>query len=84
MYDKTLSEVRGLLTKDAAIHYLGMTAPVIERDDLFPEMLDGLLGAVDEETFKSFVMLYLLDMKYPRPDIAAACSVCKREKGWDC
>lgn len=75
----TLDEVKKKLS-ERAIHYLNLYTP--ERPDLFPEMLDSLLGAPDEEQFKNFVVLYITSPEYPRPDIALATGIVSREKGW--
>lgn len=75
---KTAEELN--LTTPSAIGYFKGYSP--ERPDLFDEMLDSLLNAPTEEQFGNFTMLYILDMRYPRPDIAFAGGIVQREKGW--
>jgi hypothetical protein len=76
----TLEEVTAKLTNESALSYLkGYT---VEREDLFPEMLDSLLRAQSKEQFDNFVILYLLNEEYPRADISLVCSTVSREKGW--
>lgn len=68
------------LTNPSALNYLKLYQP--EKPDLFPEMLDSLLGAPTQEQFENFALVYIMDMNYPRADIAFACGVVSREKGW--
>ncbi len=79
-FDITWEEVLAKLTNERAINY----AKLHQAQDpkLFPEMVDSLLHAPDEEQFKNFTILYIMDMKYPRPDIAFATGIVSREKGW--
>jgi hypothetical protein len=79
-YDITWEEVLAKLTNERAINYAKIYTP--EKPELLPEMVDSLLHAPDEEQFKNFTMLYILDMKYPRADIALATGIVSREKGW--
>ena len=78
--DITFEEAVAKLTTDAAKNYVKLYEP--ENPELFPEMLDSLLHAPDQEQFENFTMLYILDMKYPRADIAFATGIVGREKGW--
>ena len=82
MFDITLEEVKAKLTEQRAIDYMKGYEPNIENLELFPEMLDSILAAPSQEQFENFTLIYILDMKYPRGDIAFATSVVKREKGW--
>lgn len=82
MIPTTIDEVRVKLTSDSALNYLRMYEPGIEKPELFPEMLDSLLHAPTQEQFENFTLLYIMDMKYPRPDIACASGIAAREKGW--
>lgn len=79
-FDITWEEVLAKLTNERAINYAKIYKA--ENSELFPEMVDSLLGAPDAEQFKSFTMLYIFDMKYPRADIAFATGIVSREKGW--
>lgn len=79
-FDITWEEVLAKLTNERAINYAKIYTA--EKPELLPEMVDALLGAPDEEQFQNFTMLYILDMKYPRSDIAFATGIVGREKGW--
>ena len=78
--DITMEEALAKLTDERAQNYAKLHEP--ENPALFPEMLDSLLHAPDEEQFKNFAVLYIMDMKYPRPDIAFATGIVSREKGY--
>ncbi len=82
MRPTTIDEVRAKLTQERALNYLRMYEDGIEKPELFVEMLDGILGAPTQEQFENFTLLYIMDMKYPRADLACASGVVAREKGW--
>jgi hypothetical protein len=82
MPPSTVEEVRVKLTEKSALNYLKMYESSIENLELFPEMLDGILGAPTQEQFENFTLLYIMDMKYPRTDIAMASGIVAREKGF--
>jgi len=75
-----MEDILSKLTKPSAQDYARGCTP--ERPKLFIEMLDSLLRAPNREQFEDFVTLYLLDMDYPRHDLAYAAGIVSREKGW--
>lgn len=69
------------LTNERAIRYWrnGKAAQDLAKAK---EMVRDLLHLKEEQVFRDCLMLYIMDMSYPRSDIAYASKTVAYERGW--
>ncbi len=65
-----------------ALGYFRSNEQFVEDPDKYDQMLRAFSLSETRAELDTYSMMFILDMSYPRQDIAAAIGVMLREKGW--